>query len=57
MNKTDTDFETWFDILKMQVMDRTGVSFRDRDSVREDFDAGRNVYDVIDEIAAEYGEK
>jgi len=36
------------------VLDRTGVTFRDEDSVRADYDEGRDVFDVIDEIVAEY---
>ena len=56
MTKQDFDFETWFDVLQTNVLDRTGANFRDRDSVREDYDQGACVYDVIDEICAEYGE-
>ena len=56
MTKQDFDFETWFDVLQTNVLDRTGVNFRDRDSVREDYDQGVCVYDVIDDICAEYGE-
>ena len=56
MTKQDFDFETWFGVLQTNVLDRTGVNFRDRDSVREDYDQGACVYDVIDEICAEYGE-
>lgn len=56
MTKQDFDFETWFDVLQTNVLDRTGVNFRDRDSVREDYDQGVCVYDVIDNICAEYGE-
>lgn len=56
MTKENTDFDSWFDILSLQVLDRTGVDFKDRDSVRGDYDEGRDVHDVIDEIAFEYGE-
>lgn len=54
MTKQDFDFETWFDTLKIHVLDRAGVEFDDEDSVREDYDNGRDVYDVIDDIVAEY---
>lgn len=54
MNKPDFDFDTWFDTLKIHVLDRAGVEFLDADSVREDYDKGRDVYDVIDDIVAEY---
>lgn len=57
MDNTNTDFETWFGILSMQVLDRTGVDFKDEDSVRSDYEQGRDVHDVVDEIAAEYGEE
>ena len=56
MTKQDFDFETWFGVLQTNVLDRTGVDFRDRDSVRGDYDQGACVYVVIDEICAEYGE-
>jgi len=55
MTKSDFDFDTWFDTLCIHVLDRAGVEFRDADSVREDYEQGRDVYDVIDEIVAEYG--
>lgn len=54
MDNTEFEFEEWFGVLKCDVLDRTGVNFRDADSVLADYDAGRDVYDVIDEICAEY---
>lgn len=56
MTKEDFDFETWFDSLAAMVLDKTGVEFRDEESVREDYENGRNLADVADEIAAEYGD-
>ena len=56
MNKTNTDFDKWFDTLAINVLERSAVEFRDRDSVKEEYEQGKNVYDVIDEIVAEYGE-
>lgn len=56
MTKADFDFETWFDSLSMMVLDKTGVDFRDAESVRADYDAGKNLADVADEIAAEYND-
>ena len=50
------DFETWCDSLQMMVLDGCGVEFQDFDSVREDYDKGRNVADVADEIIAEYAD-
>jgi hypothetical protein len=55
MDNNETDFGTWFGVLQTNVLDRTGVEFKDEDAVREDYDQGRSVYDVIDEIVAEYG--
>ena len=54
MDKQPHDFDTWFDTLQSHVLDRTGVTFRDEDSVRADYGEGRDVFDVIDEIVAEY---
>jgi hypothetical protein len=56
MTGPEFDFETWFGVLQVNVLDRSGVDFRDEASVREDYDAGRDVYDVIDEIVDQYGE-
>lgn len=56
MNKTDTDFDRWFETLRVNVLARTGVNFRDRDSVMADYEDGKNVYDVIDDICAEYAD-
>lgn len=57
MTKDDFDFETWFDSLAVMVLDKTGVELRDPDSVRQDYETGRNLADVADEIAAEYGDE
>lgn len=54
MTKHDFDFDTWFESLVAFVMDETGVEFKDRDSVRGCYDAGRNLADVAAEISAEY---
>ena len=54
MTKTEFDFDTWFDSLAAMVLDETGFDLRDQDSVRADYDAGRNLADVAEEIAAEY---
>ena len=56
MTKDETDFDTWFGVLQSNVLDKTGVNFKDHKAVRDDYDTGRNVYDVIDDIAVEYGE-
>ncbi len=56
MTSTDADFDTWLDTLSVAVLDKTGIEFRDADSVRADYQAGRDAFDVADEIALEYGE-
>lgn len=55
MNKTSHDFETWFETLQTLVSERTHTRFSDADSVRSDYEDGRDVFDVIDEICKEYG--
>lgn len=55
MDKYDTDFDTWFSCLQVNLLD-AGIDFKDEDSVRDDFNNGKNMYDVVDEIKAEYGE-
>lgn len=57
MTKTDFDFDTWFETLSNQVLDRTDVEITDMDNVRADYEDGRDVFDVVDEIVAEYGGK
>lgn len=54
MTNQEFDFPTWFNTLQVNVLDRTGVDFKDRESVRGDYDEGKDVYDVIEEIVAEY---
>jgi hypothetical protein len=54
MNKHEMDFDTWFDIVKVNVLDMCGVEFRDTDSVRADYDDGLDAVDVAQSIADEY---
>lgn len=53
MTKDDIEFEAWFEILRDDLAGR-GVTFSDTDAVRGDYESGRNVWDVVDEIANEY---
>lgn len=53
MNNKDTDFETWFSCLQINLLD-AGIDFNDEDSVRADYDSGKDMFDVVDEIIAEY---
>lgn len=54
MTKDDADFDTWFSALCGRIEEKAGTSFNDEDSVRGDYDQGRDAFDVADEIAAEY---
>ena len=54
MTKTEFDFDTWFGVLQCNVLDRVRVNFNDADSVRSEYNDGRDVHDVIDEIVLEY---
>lgn len=56
MVKGEFDFETWFANIAIMVLDKTGVDFKDEESVRGDYEAGKNCSEVADEIAAEYGD-
>ena len=56
MVKGEFDFDTWFENLAAMVLDKTGIEFRDEDSVRGDYEDGKNCADVADDIAAEYGD-
>lgn len=53
MNKQDTDFDRWFELLQMNLAEKS-INFKDSDSVREDYDDGKDLFDVVEEIAAEY---
>lgn len=53
MTNKDTDFETWFSCLQVNLLD-DGIDFHDDNSVRPDYDGGKDMYDVKDEIVAEY---
>ncbi len=53
MDKFDTDFDTWFDCLCINLLD-AGIDFKDRDAVRSDYDDGQNMYDVVEAIVQEY---
>ena len=50
------DFDTWFDNLTVQIGERTGVNFKDGESVRQDYEDDKNMFDVADDICIEYGE-
>lgn len=53
MTNKDTDFQTWFDCLVMNLLD-AGIEFRDSDSVKDDYNKGENMFDVVDSIIQEY---
>ncbi len=53
MTKNETGFESWFDYMKNYLAE-SGIDFRDEDAVREDYESGKDFYDVADEIKLEY---
>lgn len=55
MNIDTHDFDTWFETLVGLLADR-GVMFADRDAVEADYEQGKDVHDVADEIEEEYGD-
>ena len=57
MTNDDADFETWISELKDVVYAESGVQFHDADSVRQDYEDGRDASDVAMEIAEEYNGK
>lgn len=54
MTNQDTDFETWYSVLQINVLDNTGIEYEDEVAARADYASGRDVYDVIDEITIDY---
>lgn len=54
MTNEDVGFDEWTDIIKAEVLQKTGRNFRDVTSIEADYDIGRDAYDVADEIIAEY---
>ena len=54
MDKDDFTFEQWFSSLSILVLDKCGVDFQNKDSVRGDYEAGKNCADVADDIVDVY---
>lgn len=54
MDKDTHDFETWFETLVDLLADR-GVFFSDSDAVQGDYEQGKDIHDVVDEIEEEFG--
>lgn len=55
MTNDDTDFDTWFDLLKLNL-EENGIQFNDPESVRFDYEEGKDLSVVADEIKAEYAD-
>lgn len=53
MTINDTDFETWFSCLQVNLL-YAGIDFHDDHAVRGDYDQGRDMFDVVEEIVQEY---
>lgn len=54
MNKDSNSFDEWFSLLESHLQ-CNGIVFKDEESVRGDYDEGRDVLDVLDDILREYG--
>lgn len=54
MDKTEYEFEEWFGVLQCYILDEIELDFKDTNAVRPEYDKGRDVYDLADEIIAEY---
>lgn len=55
MTKYDNDFDAWFDLLKLNL-EENGIQFNDQESVRFEYEQGKDLYVVADEIKAEYAD-
>ena len=55
MTKDDKSFDEWFNLLQLNLSD-AGIEFHDADSVRGDYDDGKSMYDVLEDIKAEYAD-
>lgn len=55
MTKDDRSFDEWFELLQLNLSD-LGVKFEDVDAVRGDYEDGKSMYDVLDDIKAEYAD-
>ena len=56
MTKENHTFNEWFDFIRTWVMDATGNSFDDSDSVKADYENGLDANDVAQDIIAEYAD-
>jgi hypothetical protein len=56
MTKADADFDSWFSVLQVHLLDRIGLDFNDEAAVKGDYEEGRDVFDVIDEISEEHAD-
>lgn len=54
MTKNDAYFETWFEMLQMNLAAK-GIDFHNPDVVYQDYEDGRSMFDVLYEIEAEQG--
>ena len=54
MTKDDLSFDDWFDLLKVKLYEK-GIEFHDADSVRGDYEDGKDLFDVFEDIKTEYG--
>lgn len=56
MTKSNVDFDTWIELLQMNLADKGILSEEEtlKSDYRIDYDKGRDMFDVLDEVIAEY---
>jgi len=58
MTRTEVDFDKWFLKLHLSLRGRIGMAFDVEETMaRKAYEAGRNVFDVIEEMAVEHKDK
>lgn len=54
MPEQQMDFDDWFDLVQSIVAEETGIEFRDKASVRQEYERGDRPEDIAGEIIDEY---
>lgn len=53
ITNANTDFDTWFGIVRSGVMERVGIDYQNKDATREEYEEGYPASFLIDDIAEE----
>lgn len=56
MPKQQMEFDDWFELVQSIVIEETGIEFRDKASVRREYERGDRPEDIASEIVAEYND-